>query len=83
MDIISKKILAAIKQFGWDSRVWARQLIVTKDGHELVIASDSQGYVARWAAPSQYSNGMVDRGIVESVKDIVSILRDPNAEVRA
>lgn len=76
MDIISKRILAAIKANGWDSYTWARQLIVKKDGHELVIASDSQGYVARWASPSIHG-GMIDRGVVETVKDIVSILKDP------
>lgn len=81
MDIISKKILQAIKANGWESYTWAGQLIVKKDGHELVIAHDASGYVARWAAPYP-GGGMFDRGCVETVKDIVSILSNPDAEVR-
>lgn len=77
MDILSKKILAAIKATGWESYTWERQLIVKKDGHELVIAHDASGYLARWGAPSSFSSGMVDRGVVTTVKDIVSILRNP------
>lgn len=73
---MSKSILTAITAGGWTSRTWGGQIIASKDGHELTISERS----ARWTAP-YVGGGSYDAGVIEGVRQIVSILTDPNQEI--